>query len=58
MSYPVFSGCCSSIVRRRSFNWVRYQGRRWEVNWSAQEGKCWYINLPGSDVLDKWLNTA
>jgi hypothetical protein len=57
--YPVYAGCCSSVVKLRKFHWVNYRGNRWEVeNTAGKDRTCglWFINLPGEDVLERFLD--
>lgn len=50
-SYPVFNSCCCSMVIPRSFHWVRYRGRRWQVKRDNLSGGAWVLTLPSQDVL-------
>lgn len=50
VSFPAFAGCCSSIVKNRSFYWVYYRQARWQVRF-APSANGWELTLPAEDIL-------
>lgn len=51
LAFPVYEGCCSSTISSRSFTWVKYRHRRWEVRFSQRTGR-WELTLPAGNFRE------
>lgn len=47
--FPVFTGCPSSEVKFRSFDWIWYRNRKWQVR--INHNGEWVLTLPGEEIM-------